>query len=124
MLVSILLVFLVAACIGAGSSRGTEPEPVVREQPGKELCLHACEVMAHKLVNAEGGVGCGEVVPAPSAPGIGDIACFDGGPPNDCVSCRLFCWLAHENGAFWNTACIAKSITKCEEIETVCNVQK
>jgi len=114
-------VFL-AACANCSSGK-TEPAPVVREQPGKDLCPLSCEAMASKLTNSDGGVGCEEAVPAPSAPDAGDTACFDGGPPHDCVSCVALCIASHENGSFWNTECIAKRIKTCEEIETVCNTQ-
>ena len=118
----LLLVF--AGCANCTSTQPTEPAPVIHPQPGKELCPQACEAMTNKLINVDGGVGCEEAIPAPAAPDAGDIACFDGGPANDCVSCLSFCVMAHENGSFWNTECISTSITKCEEIETVCNTQR
>lgn len=119
-----LVVCLVLACCRTTSSSSSgDPDPVIRVQPGKELCGQACEVMRNKLVNADGGVGCEEGQIIPSAPGQGDIPCFDGGPANDCVSCESFCVYQHENGTFWNNNCIIESITTCEQIETVCNTQ-
>jgi hypothetical protein len=119
-LIMLSLVFL-AACRPTQSG---DPVPVIRPQPGKELCPQACESMKNRLMNDKGAKGCEEAAPTPAAQGQGDVACADGGEPKGCVSCVTFCIYQHENGTFWNNDCIINKITKCSEIETVCNTQK
>lgn len=113
-------------CTHCGPDNGPvapDPEPVIRPAAGSELCPQACDAMKNKLLNADGGVGCEEALPAPVEPGAGDTACFDGGPPNDCLSCVGFCEQMHASGSFWNTECIVTAVTHCMQIETVCNTQ-
>jgi len=76
-----------------------EPEPVIVEQPGKDLCDEACEHMS----TLDDGGPCDEAT---------DIVLKDGGK----VSCVEFCIYQHDNGIFWNTKCLT-TIVACSEVE-------
>jgi hypothetical protein len=122
MKILVLMLVALTGCANCTSARSGDPAPVIHPQPGKELCATACTTMTDKLVNEDGGVGCEEALPVPTAPGTGDVECVPGGP-KDCLSCKTFCEQMHDDGAFWNTTCIISDITTCEQIETVCNTQ-
>lgn len=105
------------------SCGATDPDPVITPQPGAEKCQTACDAMNNKLTDADGGIGCPEGLPVPAPQDGGTMPCTTDAGVNDCISCTEFCQYQHANGIYWNTTCIAEQIIKCEEIETVCNVQ-
>lgn len=111
-----------AGCIT--DTKPEEPDPVVVQQEGKELCPQACQHMAD--------LGCVEGMPVPAPSDIvacgGDAGCpelvecqADAGT-RECVTCAWFCAYSLSNGVNWNTKCLTE-IKSCPEIETVCNTQ-
>lgn len=115
-----MFLLIVLMCCGcACSSQNTEPEPVIRPQPGSELCDEACAHIGPVTAEAPDALDCEEGKPVP-VNADGTVECEAGSGVLDCISCTEFCVEQHANGIYWNTACIAE-ITQCEEIETVCN---
>jgi hypothetical protein len=105
------LVFGLLGC--ACSSQNSDPAPVIRPQPGAELCG---EVAAHI---GPDGLNCPEGLPVP-VNDAGTVECEPDAGSLDCISLEEFCVEQHQKGIYWNTECMA-SVTSCEEIETVCN---
>lgn len=101
---------------------GGEPEPVIRPQPGADLCDQACAVAATKLTNPDGSVGCDFAQPVWVGPEEGKVECDPGGPL-ECLTCAQWCVEQHQDGLYWNTQCIVEDIATCAEVESVCNVQ-
>ena len=102
----LILLLVLVGC----THQQVDPAPVIRPQSGAEGCPDACRVMRSVLRNSSGSTGCPEAE---------DVVLRDG----TTQSCEAFCVWQHNNGVFWDTACIIGKIGTCEQIETVCNTQ-
>lgn len=112
-----ILILLAVLAIGACrcSSTNEDPAPVIRPQPGAELCGEACNHIGPDGLNCEEGLPV--MIPIGEQ---GTVECEPDAGALECISCEEFCVEQHKKGIYWNTSCIAE-VTACEEIETVCN---
>jgi len=103
---------LLVGCGGGTSNWGPDPDPVIRPQKDDYYCAPACNVMKSELINDSGTVGCSP---------LGDpVKLEDGGTE----SCEQWCIELIFNGIDFNPKCISEKITKCSEIESICNTQQ
>jgi len=109
-----ILFFVVTCIVGCGCAvQSGDPAPVIRPQPGAELCG---EVAAHI---GPDGLNCPEGLPVP-VNDEGTTECEPDAGALECISLEEFCVEQHQKGIYWNTECMVQ-ITDCAEIETVCN---
>ena len=110
----ILLVLSFMVC-GCACSSQNDPAPVIRPQPGSELCEQACDHIG------PGGLNCAEGLPVLLPPDEqGTVECEPDAGVKECISCTEFCVEQHRSGIYWNTECIL-NVSTCEQIESVCN---
>lgn len=102
-----LMLVLLLSALGCVSGV-KEPEPVIRPQPGAELCPQVCE-KGRYLPEMDGDAGCVWTEDIP----------IDGGV----LTCEEWCVQDHADGVYWNSECIVEKATTCEEVETMCNIQ-
>lgn len=114
-LVAIAMCVVTAPCC----SPSKDPEPVIRPQPGEELCPAVCSHIGPVTPETPDALGCEEGTPVPVSAG-GTVECEPDAGVKECISCVEFCIEQHRNGIFWNTECLL-TIGACEQIETVCN---
>jgi hypothetical protein len=96
-----------------------DPAPVIRPQPGAELCDAVCAHIGPVTEQTPDALNCPEGLPVPVNAG-GTVDCEEGSGLLDCITCTEFCVEQHQKGIYWNTECM-QSVAACEEIETVCN---
>lgn len=114
-----LLVVVMLATSGCACTSNVEPAPVIRPQPGADLCDEVCAHIGPASEQTPNALGCEEGLPVAVNDG-GTVECEPDAGGLGCISCVEFCVEQHSNGIYWNTECILK-ITECEQIETVCN---
>jgi hypothetical protein len=117
----LLLPLIVLGLFGCGacSSQTSDPAPVIRPQPGAELCDEVCAHIGPVTEQTPDALNCPEGLPVPVNAG-GTVDCEEGSGLADCITCTEFCVEQHQKGIYWNTECM-QSVSACEEIETVCN---
>lgn len=114
-----LIVLGLFGCGACSSQINDDPAPVIRPQPGAELCDAVCEHIGPVTEQTPDALDCPEGLPVPVNAG-GTVDCEEGSGLLDCITCTEFCVEQHEKGIYWNTECM-QSVATCEEIETVCN---